>query len=151
MLPGDLFDFHRWGGTVDSLAPALSRRPVAERSFTPYADLRATDLHWTVDALVHQRRLLPRQLPPLLALLGVERSSPPATTIPLAAAPPSRPTWPGSSPNSPASPGRVAARARAPGNGGTGWLGPPVALPQVRRYDLPTARRSCAWSREPAR
>ena len=71
MLPGDLFDFHTWGGTVDSLAPALSRRPVAERSFTPYADLRATDLHWTVDALIQQRRLLPGQLAPLLSLLGV--------------------------------------------------------------------------------
>ena len=32
VLPGDLFSFYTWGGTVDPILPALSRRPVAERS-----------------------------------------------------------------------------------------------------------------------
>ena len=141
VLPGDLFDFHRWGGTVDSLAPALSRRPVAERSFTPYADLRATDLHWTVDALVHQRRLLPRQLPALLALLGVRAVITPADDDPARGGGPQ-----------PADVARVLAEqpglARpsgrygpvSPAAAGPDELGPPVALPQVRRYDLPAAR-----------
>src|SRR5690349_21276915 len=71
VLPGDLFSFYNWGGTVDPILPALSRRPVAERAEVPYADLRATDLQWTIDALVHQQRLLPGQLPALLSLIGV--------------------------------------------------------------------------------
>ena len=70
MLPGELFSFYTWGGTVDPILPELTRRPVAERVQVPYADLRATDLLWTVDGLVHQRRLLPGQLPPLLSLIG---------------------------------------------------------------------------------
>src|SRR5437660_9258076 len=71
VLPGDLFSFYTWGGTVDPILPALTSRPVAERSEVPYADLRATDLLWTIDGLVHQQRLLPAQLAPLLALIGV--------------------------------------------------------------------------------
>ena len=59
VLPGDLFSFYTWGGTVDPILPALTRRPVAERAEVPYADLRATDLLWTIDGLVHQQRLLP--------------------------------------------------------------------------------------------
>ena len=55
VLPGDLFSFYTWGGTVDPILPALSKRSVAERTEVPYADLRATDLLWTVDGLVHQR------------------------------------------------------------------------------------------------
>ena len=71
VLPGDLFSFYTWGGTTDPILPALSRRPVAERTEVPYADLRATDLLWTIDGLVHQQRLLPGQLAPLLSLIGV--------------------------------------------------------------------------------
>jgi arabinofuranan 3-O-arabinosyltransferase len=141
VLPGDLFDFHTWGGTVDSLAPALSRRPVAERSFTPYADLRTTDLHWTVDALIQQRRLLPGQLAPLLSLLGVRSVITPADDDPARGGGP----YPGdveallaaqpgvSRPDRSYGPLRPAAR-------GPDELGASVALPQVRRYDLPRAR-----------
>ena len=73
VLPGDLFSFYTWGGTVDPILPALSKRSVAERTEVPYADLRATDLLWTVDGLVHQRRLVPGQLAPLLSLIGVRQ------------------------------------------------------------------------------
>jgi arabinofuranan 3-O-arabinosyltransferase len=139
VLPGDLFSFYKWGGTVDPILPALSRRPVAERTEVPYADLRATDLLWTIDGLVHQQRLLPGQLPPLLSLIGVrsvvtatdddpDRSdAPPAADIAAELA-----RQPGF-----ASPARSygALRTFAP----TG-LGPEVSLPEVRRYDLPAAR-----------
>ena len=50
--------------------PALADTPVATRNAVGYADLRATDLLWTVDALVQQRRAVPGQLDPLLDLLG---------------------------------------------------------------------------------
>ena len=70
VLPGDLFSFYRWGGTVDPILPVLSRRRVAERTEVPYADLRATDLLWTIDGLVHQQRLLPGELRPLLGLIS---------------------------------------------------------------------------------
>ena len=46
VLPGQLFGFYRWGGTVDPILPALTSRPVAERGITPYADLRADNLMW---------------------------------------------------------------------------------------------------------
>jgi arabinofuranan 3-O-arabinosyltransferase len=141
VLPGDLFDFHTWGGTVDSLAPALSRRPVAERSFTPYADLRAADLHWTVDALVHQRRLLPGQLPPLLSLLGVRAVVTPADDDPARGGAP----YPGAAAATLATqpgfarPDRIYGAVR-PAAKGPDELGPRVALPEVRRYDLPGGR-----------
>ena len=44
----------------------MTERPVAVRYETPYSDPQATDLLWTVDRLVSQRRLVPGQLPPLL-------------------------------------------------------------------------------------
>jgi arabinofuranan 3-O-arabinosyltransferase len=139
VLPGDLFSFYDWGGTVDPILPALSTRPVAERTEVPYADLRATNLLWTIDGLVHQQRLLPGQLPPLLSLIGVRsvitgtdddlaRSDVPApadAAAQLAAQPgfarPARAYGP-VTPFAPSTPG------------------PRVALPQVRRYDLPSAR-----------
>jgi hypothetical protein len=139
VLPGDLFSFYTWGGTVDPILPALSRRPVAERSEVPYSDLRATDLLWTIDGLVHQQRLLPGQLPPLLSLIGVRAvvtgsdddlarsdAPPPADAAAELASQPgfARPAR---------SYGPV--KSFAP----TG-LGPPVRLPEVRRYDLPAAR-----------
>ena len=62
--------YYDWGGTVDPILPALAEAPVAVRYAVPYADLRAVDLLWTVDALVQQRRALPGQLAPLLDLLG---------------------------------------------------------------------------------
>jgi arabinofuranan 3-O-arabinosyltransferase len=139
VLPGDLFSFYTWGGTVDPILPALSRRPVAERAEVPYADLRATELQWTIDSLVHQQRLLPGQLDPLLSLIGVgsvitgsdddlarSDAPPPADAAAQLA------TQPGF-----ATPARSygPVRSFAPSS-----LGPPVRLPQVRRYDLPSAR-----------
>src|SRR4051794_20051951 len=70
VLPGELFAYYRWGGTIDPILPALADRPVAERTLVPYADLRAVDLLGSVDALVSQERAVPGQLPPLLDLLG---------------------------------------------------------------------------------
>ncbi len=70
VLPGQLYAYYDWGGTIDPVLPTLATKPVAVRSAVPYGDLRATDLLWTVDALVQQRRALPGQLGPLLDLLG---------------------------------------------------------------------------------
>jgi arabinofuranan 3-O-arabinosyltransferase len=70
-LPGQLFAYARWGGTIDPILPALTDHPVTTRWIVPFSDRRATDLQWTVDGLVTQARLKPGQLPPLLNLLGV--------------------------------------------------------------------------------
>ena len=70
VLPGQLYAFYRWGATIDPILPALTDRPVAVANVPPYADLRAVDALWTVDALVRQRRLVPGQLRPLLRLIG---------------------------------------------------------------------------------
>ncbi|HEY6522165.1 MAG TPA: alpha-(1-_3)-arabinofuranosyltransferase family protein [Solirubrobacteraceae bacterium] len=140
VLPGDLFSFYTWGGTVDPILPALSSRPVAERSEVPYTNLRATDLLWTIDGLVHQQRLVPGQLGPLLSLIGARavvsgadddlaRSDAPApadAAAQLASQPGfARPAR---------SYGPVTHYASATQPGAT------ARLPQVRRYDLPSAR-----------
>jgi arabinofuranan 3-O-arabinosyltransferase len=70
VLPGQLYAYYDWGGTVDAILPALADRPVAVRYAVPYADLRAVDLLWTLDGLVQQRRALPGQLGPLLDLVS---------------------------------------------------------------------------------
>jgi arabinofuranan 3-O-arabinosyltransferase len=70
VLPGQLYAYYDWGGTVDAILPALADRPVAVRYAVPYADLRSVDLLWTLDGLVQQRRALPGQLGPLLDLLS---------------------------------------------------------------------------------
>ena len=139
VLPGDLFSFYTWGGTVDPILPALSTRPVAERAEVPYSDLRATDLLWTIDGLVHQQRLLPGQLTPLLSLIGV-RSVVTGTDDDLArsdAPPPADAAAQLAGQPGFAHPSRSygPVRSFAP----TG-LGPAVRLPEVRRYDLPSAR-----------
>jgi arabinofuranan 3-O-arabinosyltransferase len=139
VLPGDLFSFYDWGGTVDPILPALTSKPVAERAEVPYADLRATDLMWTIDSLVHQQRLLPGQLPPLLGLIGVRtvvtgadddlaRSDAPAPAD-AAAALAAQPGF--SDPTR--SFGRLSSFAPSS-------LGPRVKLPEVRTYDLPSGR-----------
>jgi hypothetical protein len=140
VLPGDLFSFYDWGGTVDPILPALASRPVAERSEVPYSDLRATDLEWTIDGLVHQQRLVPGQLDPLLSLIGVRsvvsgadddlaRSDAPAPADAAA----QLQTQSGF--QRPArSYGPTARYASATQPGAT------TRLPQVRRYDLPGAR-----------
>jgi hypothetical protein len=71
VLPGRLFAYHDWGGTVDPILPSLAERPVAERMIVPFADLRAADLQIATDALISQERALPGQLVPLLRLMGV--------------------------------------------------------------------------------
>ncbi len=71
VLPGQLFASYRWGQTIDAVLPVLTDHPVANRYIVPFSDLRATELQWSVDALVSQERLVPGQLAPLLDLLGV--------------------------------------------------------------------------------
>jgi hypothetical protein len=138
VLPGDLFSFYTWGGTVDPILPALSKRPVVERTEVPYADLRATDLLWTIDGLVHQRRLLPAQLAPLLSLIGV-RQVITGTDDDLARSDASPPADAAS---------ELAAQGLGRSDRSYGPLssfapsspGPVQRLPQVRRYDIPHAR-----------
>jgi arabinofuranan 3-O-arabinosyltransferase len=71
VLPGQIFAYYTWGGTLDAILPRLTSRPVAVRYETPYSDLHAVDLLTTVDDLVQQRRLVPGQLKPMLSLMGV--------------------------------------------------------------------------------
>ena len=70
VLPGRLFAFYDWGGTIDPILPSLADQPVTERTIVPYSDLRSVDLLWAVDGLVQQERALPGQLAPLADLLG---------------------------------------------------------------------------------
>jgi arabinofuranan 3-O-arabinosyltransferase len=139
VLPGQAFAFYRWGGTVDPILPALTKRPVSVRNVPPYADAHAVDLFWTIDSLVQQRRLVPGELRPLLGLIGA-RSVVTATDD--------------DSARSGAMAPADAARALAPQLGrparhygptslfppAAGELGAPLRLPQVRRYDLPASR-----------
>jgi arabinofuranan 3-O-arabinosyltransferase len=138
VLPGQLFGFYSWGGTVDPILPQLTSRPVTERGITPYADLRADDLQWGVDALVSQQRAVPGQLAPLLNLMGV------GAVVSASDGDLSR-----SGEESPADAARVLAgqgmatpsrsfgprRAIAPG---PGELAGPLTLPEVREYRLAT-------------
>ncbi|MGH2892547.1 MAG: alpha-(1-_3)-arabinofuranosyltransferase domain-containing protein, partial [Solirubrobacteraceae bacterium] len=71
VLPGQVFAFYEWGGTIDSILPRLTDKPVAVRYETPYSDLHADDLLVTIDNLVQQARLFSGQLRPLLGLIGV--------------------------------------------------------------------------------
>ncbi|HEX3316751.1 MAG TPA: alpha-(1-_3)-arabinofuranosyltransferase family protein [Solirubrobacteraceae bacterium] len=71
ILPGQLYAWYRWGETVSSIAPAISKRPVVVRDVLRYADPRASQLLATVDDLVQQARLVPGQLPALLRLMAV--------------------------------------------------------------------------------
>jgi arabinofuranan 3-O-arabinosyltransferase len=71
VLPGELFGWYRWGGTLDPIGPTLSRRPLAIREIVPYAGERSSQLQIAVDDLVQQGRLVPGQLGPLLRLLDV--------------------------------------------------------------------------------
>ena len=131
----------RWGGTVDSILPRLTDRPVAVRYETPYSDAHASDLLTTVDGLVQQRRLLPGQLPAAARPDGRaggdhrqrRRHQPQRRGRP----PPTRPpSWRARGCRVPrAATGRVRSVPPAKGE-----LGPGPALPQVRRYDLPAGR-----------
>jgi len=137
VLPGQLYAYYDWGGTIDPILPVLADKPVATRNAVGYADLRATDLLWAVDALVQQRRALPGQLAPLLDVLS-------ADTV-LAGADDDR-TRSGAAPAAEAAGpleqlgqpdaawGESKPRPRA-----AGTLGAPVPLPQVRAWDRPEA------------
>jgi arabinofuranan 3-O-arabinosyltransferase len=70
VLPGQVFAYYKWGGTVDAILPRLTKRPVAVRYETPYADLHADDLLQTIDSLIQQNRVYAGQLRPLLGLIG---------------------------------------------------------------------------------
>ncbi len=139
VLPGQEFAFYKWGGTVDPILPALTKRPVSVRNVPPYADPHAVDLFWAIDSQLEQQRLVPGQLKPLLSLIGA-RSVVTATDD--------------DSARSGGMPPADAARALAPQLGApvksygplstfrapAGELGAPLRLPQIRRYDLSAAR-----------
>ncbi|HEV8152703.1 MAG TPA: alpha-(1-_3)-arabinofuranosyltransferase family protein [Solirubrobacteraceae bacterium] len=140
VLPGQIFAYYDWGGTVDPILPRLTSRPVAVRYETPYSDPRSFDLLALVDRLVQQRRLYPGELRPLLALMGVgavvtgtdddiRRSGavdPAAAVEALAGQGLDRPQH-----------SYGPRRALPPERGD---LGRAVVEPQVRRYDLPAGR-----------
>ncbi len=140
VLPGQIFAYYKWGGTIDAILPRVTTRPVAVRYETPYSDLHADDLLATVDDLVQQRRLFPGQLLPLLKLMGVgavvtgsdddiTRSGaidPAAAAGELAAYGLPQPSR---------SYGPVSSLPAAAGD-----IGPSQALPEVRRYDIPAGR-----------
>jgi len=140
VLPGQLFGYYTWGGTFDPILPALADRRVAGRFLVPWADLRATDLLWTTDSLVQEGRVQPDQLARLLELMGAgsvvagtddERDLSGAAGAAEAARELARSGF-----------GRAdraygPVRAVAPADGNSGA---PLALPQVRRYDLAGGR-----------
>ena len=134
-------------GPSDPLLTALTPRTVAVRTEVPYADLHATDLLLTIDDLVHQRRLLPGELAPLLSLIGARaghehrrRPRPQRRAAPGRRRPPSSPPSP-ACPTPTAPTGQSALRAAA-------TLAAPRRLPDVRRTDLAAAPRpSCTSSR----
>jgi arabinofuranan 3-O-arabinosyltransferase len=73
VLPGELFAWYRWAGTSNSVAPALSDRPVAIRQITRPAPPLSAELLDAIDSTLQQGRLTPGQLPPLLRLMGTGR------------------------------------------------------------------------------
>ena len=139
-LPGSVFYYYDWGGTVDAILPRVTERPVAARYETPLADLHSVDLLTTVDGLFQQRRLFPGQLAPLLRLMGVGAvvsgtDSDLSRTGALD---------PASAADELAGQG-LREPSRAYGGErtvepGTGELGEPLALPQVRRHDVDPGR-----------
>jgi hypothetical protein len=140
VLPGQIFAYYNWGGTLDAILPRLTSRPVAVRYETPYSDLHAVDLLTTVDDLVQQERLLPGELLPLLRLMGVgavvtgadDDISRSGALDPAAAAR----VLAGQGLSTPSrSYGPLRQHPAASGD-----IGPGVALPEVRRYDIASSR-----------
>jgi arabinofuranan 3-O-arabinosyltransferase len=138
ILPGELLAWYRWGETEDSVAPFLTPRGVVVRELARFSDPRSSQLLTTIDDLVQQDRLVPGQLEPLLQLLGVG-----AVLVPADA------NVAGSGSVDPADakdalrdqslfthPAQTYGRWRTytpmPGRDG-----PPVSLPDIRRYALP--------------
>lgn len=140
VLPGQIFAYYRWGGTVDAILPRLTDKPVVVRYETPYSDPHASDLLTTVDGLVQQKRLLPGQLEPLLGLMGVRAvitgSDDDISRGGALAASDAAVELAGQGLSRPArdyGPVRTVAPAKKE-------FGPGRPLPQVRRYDLPAGR-----------
>ena len=137
VLPGQLFAFYRWGGTVDPILPSVTDRPVGVRGIVPYADLRAIDLLWAADTLLQQQRLLPGQLVPLVSLLAAGAvvtgsDDDPTRSGAMTAAEAARLL---ESEPSLGRPGAAYGKVRR------AWpsaeeLAPPADLPEVRRYDV---------------
>jgi arabinofuranan 3-O-arabinosyltransferase len=73
VLPGQSYAFYTWGGTVDPILMATTRKPIAIRNVPPFDDLHAADFLWTVDGLVQQSRLLLGELSPLLNLMSARQ------------------------------------------------------------------------------
>ena len=140
VLPGQIFANYTWGGTTDAILPRVTDRPVAVRYETPYGDPHATDLLWTIDRLVTQRRLLPGQLLPLVQLIGAGAvvtgtdDDPTRSGAVNAAAAAEELAGQGlARPSRAYGPSRTVAPP-------TGELGPAAELPQVRRYDIEGGR-----------
>jgi arabinofuranan 3-O-arabinosyltransferase len=140
VLPGQIFGYYTWGGTLDAILPRLTSKPVAVRYETPYSDLHAVDLLTTIDDLVQQNRLVPGELTPLLRLIGaravisgadddISRSGAldPASAAQVLA---------GQGLDTPSqSYGPVTHHPPAEAE-----IGPGASLPQVRRYEIPAGR-----------
>ena len=140
VLPGQIFAYYKWGGTIDAILPRVTDRPVAVRYETPYSDPTATDLLWTIDRLVAQRRLFPGQLKPLLRLVGTgavitgsDDDVPRSGAVEASAAAES---LAGQGLDRPA---RSYGPTR-PAPPRSGEVGAATELPQVRRYDLDPGR-----------
>ena len=141
VLPGELFGYYRWGDTMDPVGPAISERPLLIREIVPYADRRSSQFQEVADDLVQQDRLVPGQLERLLRLTGAgtvlvptdgrpERSG--ALDPARAERALSREPW-------------AEAAARSYGDRlelvpARGWGGPPVALPELRRFPIEGAQ-----------
>jgi len=140
VLPGQIFAYYNWGGTVDAILPRLTDRPVAVRYQTPYSDLHAVDMLMTVDDLVQQRRLVPGELPALLRLMGVgavvsgtdDDVSRSGALDPAEAAGVLSEQL-GARPSNSYGPTRTLSAIG-------GDISTPLALPEVRRYDVTGAR-----------
>ncbi|MGA2008915.1 MAG: alpha-(1-_3)-arabinofuranosyltransferase family protein [Solirubrobacteraceae bacterium] len=140
VLPGQIFAYYNWGGSLDAILPRLTTRPVAVRYETPYSDLHADDLLITVDDLVQQDRLVPGELTPLLRLMGVgavitgadDDISRSGALDPNAAAG----VLAGQGLRTP----NAAYGVVKPHPAAAGDIGPTVELPEVRRYDVAGAR-----------
>jgi arabinofuranan 3-O-arabinosyltransferase len=139
VLPGQVFAFYKWGGTIDSILPRLTHRPVAVRYETPYSDLHADDLLVTIDSLVQQGRLFAGQLKPLLRLIGARAviSGTDDDITRSGAADPATAALALSTQGLGSARGFGPPRAvpAAPGS-----IGPTQSLPAVRQFNLPPAR-----------
>ena len=138
IMPGGLFAWYRWGDTDDSVAPFLTSRRVTVRELARFADPHSSQLQTTIDDLVQQGRLVPGQLEPLLKLLGVGAVLVPAdaNVAGSGTAPPADVAQALQGQQLFQQPAQAYGTYRSytptPGRDG-----PPVSLPDIRRYALP--------------